>query len=565
MPESVTTSGGRQIALLGQVTPVAGEFLDRMLAHFDTDPRIASVSLVAGPQAGWVRSSAPAGPVIAVAVDLDELTGGLDTDEADLGMQVKAWARRASDRGLWHDWLVTPGVEVARAAPVVEVAACDALEATDPTSAGYLISRPSRVASARLSVSVDVTWLGPYQTGAQVLTTAAIEALAARDDISALRLVGLDALPEYAAHLEDLDKVRILGSDPEQIAGSARSDIVWYPNQIDHRSNIAAARNLGSRVVTTYLDLIAYDIPRYHGSEVAWHAYRRLQRRIALSSDGITAISVDVADRLLQEVPRLDPERVLGLPLGLDHIAATRVACEPEADLDGVRQGLQGRGFVLVLGNDFQHKNRDLAIRAWQQAVSDGQPYDLVLAGLHVRSSSSRRAEEAALAQVPALRDRVHVVGHVSPASREWLLAQATVVLYPSSAEGFGFVPYEAAVLGTPSVFCDFGPLREISGASGLPRGWSVEAHAADLARLLADERARHERVAQLAQAIAARTWADFAEDLVAFFQRIAQLPEVPTSVLGSEQTAEAAQLNAILSSRSYRAMQRLRRVLRRG
>jgi len=184
-----------------------------------------------------------------------------------------------------------------------------------------------------------------------------------------------------------------------------------------------------------------------------------------------------------------------------------------------------------------------------------------VLAGLHVKSSSSKEAENDLRARHLDLRGTIHTVGHVS----SWLLAQATAVLYPSSAEGFGFVPYEAAVLGTPSVFCDFGPLREISGASGLPRGWSVEAHAADLARLLADEEARHERVAQLAQATAARTWADFAEDLVAFFQRIAQLPEVPTSVLGSEQTAEAAQLNAILSSRSYRATQRLRRVLRRG
>ena len=74
------------------------------------------------------------------------------------------------------------------------------------------------------------------------------------------------------------------------------SDVVWYPNQIDGRSNIAAARRLGARVVTTYLDLIAYDIPRYHGSPEAWQAYRSLQRRIALSVDGITTISADVAD-----------------------------------------------------------------------------------------------------------------------------------------------------------------------------------------------------------------------------------------------------------------------------
>lgn len=47
--------------------------------------------------------------------------------------------------------------------------------------------------------------------------------------------------------------------------------------------------------------------------------------------------------------------------------------------------------------------------------------------------------------------------------------------LYPSSAEVFGFVPYEAAALGTPSTFTNFGPHKEIArltvlGQRGLDR-----------------------------------------------------------------------------------------------
>ncbi|MFM8896755.1 MAG: glycosyltransferase, partial [Actinomycetales bacterium] len=339
--------------------------------------------------------------------------------------------------------------------------------------------------------------------------TAAIEALAIHPDIGEIGLFGLDELPAYAAHLVGLPKVRLI--DAAAATRQSRWDIAWYPNQIDHRSSIGAARRLGHRVVTTYLDLIAYDIPRYHGSATAWRAYRSLQRRIALACDGITAISADVASRLLLEIPRLEPERVQPIPLGLDHITAAGTPSEPDGDLAPLRAGLQGRGFVLVLGNDFRHKNRDLAIRAWQESTGQGHPVDLVLAGLHVRSSSCQASEQAALAERPDLRDRVHLVGHVSPNSRQWLLAQATVVLYPSSAEGYGFVPYEAAALGTPSVYCDFGPLREVSGASGLPPGWSIQSHATVLARLLADPSARQERVAQLTSAIQARTWADFA------------------------------------------------------
>ena len=109
----------------------------------------------------------------------------------------------------------------------------------------------------------------------------------------------------------------------------------------------------------------------------------------------------------------------------------------------------------------------------------------------------------------------------MSSASRAWLLANATAVLYPSSAEGFGFVPYEAAVLGTPSTFTDFGPLREVSGVSGLPSTWSVEAHARDLVALLSDGDARRDRLDQLLAAVQRSTWTGFAGRLAAFFELV--------------------------------------------
>jgi hypothetical protein len=201
-------------------------------------------------------------------------------------------------------------MDVAKASTLMAIAAMDAQEVLDPSSAAFS-AQEARKPGRRLTVAIDATWLGPHETGAQVLTTAAITAMAADERVAAIYVVGIKELPSYARHLADLDSVRIVAADEE----IAQCDIVWYPNQIDGRSNIGDARALGRRVVTTYLDLIAYDIPRYHGSPEAWGTYRALQRRIALSVDGITAISADVANRLLTEVPRLDPQRVQPLPL----------------------------------------------------------------------------------------------------------------------------------------------------------------------------------------------------------------------------------------------------------
>jgi hypothetical protein len=556
--EVIRSRRGRTLAVIGDPSLLTMDRLAEFTSRIDSDPRIASLSIVAVPttHGRWLRAAAPAGPLTAIATDLEDLVGSVDTSDPEA---VDQWLRKASERGLWHDWWMTSDADVAKATGARTPSPTDLLEADDPSSSRHHELRAYTPKAGRLTVTVDVTWLGPHETGAQVLTTAAIDAMARNPEVTAIRLVGLDQFPPYAAHLSQHDKVQLVS-----VEEAKRSDVVWYPNQIDGRGTMAQARSLGARVVTTYLDLIAYDIPRYHASPEAWHAYRALQRKVALSVDGITTISADVAARLLDEVPRLDPERIEPITLGLDHIRAEHAPEQPNEDLADLLKALKGKRFVVVLGNDFQHKNRDFAITVWQRALQAGEPCDLVLAGLHVKSSSSKDAEDDLRARHLDLRGTIHSIGHVSSASRAWLLANATVALYPSSAEGFGFVPYEAAALGTPTVFTDFGPLKEVGQVPGLPTTWSAEAHAADLTSLLSSEKARAERIQALEAAIARQTWDGFAEHLIGFFRRITLMPEVPTSTIAGESSADAAALSAVLSSRSYRAAEKFRRVLRR-
>ena len=551
--EPLKTARGRLLQVLGDPALLTMDRMAEFTKRFDGDPRIVTCSLVSGTGVNevWVRATAPAGVLIAIAEDAQDLVGPLPAaDDAALA----AWFLATAERGLWHDHYLTHHRDVAKASPLMELAAMDAQEGLDPSSAAFA-AQEMRGPSRRLTVAIDATWLGPYETGAQVLTTAAITAMATDERIDSIYVVGIKELPTYAQHLVELDRVRIVAPG-DQIA---QCDIVWYPNQIDGRSNIGDARALGRRVITTYLDLIAYDIPRYHGSPEAWGNYRALQRRIALSVDGITAISADVATRLLAEVPRLDPQRVRPLPLGLDHIVGASAPDAPDADLDQVVAALCGKRFIAVLGNDFQHKNRDFAIAVWQRVLQSGQSCDLVLAGLHVKSSSSKVAEDALLATHVDLRGSAHTTGHLTGRSRAWLLANAAAVLYPSSAEGFGLVPYEAAILGTPSTFADFGPLKEIAGVAGLPRQWSVEAFATDLEQLLASDTAAQQRVNDLQRVIAKHTWQGFATGLVDFFQQISAGPAVLTSALGGT-AADTAALASILSSRTWRATASLRK-----
>jgi glycosyltransferase involved in cell wall biosynthesis len=246
----------------------------------------------------------------------------------------------------------------------------------------------------------------------------------------------------------------------------------------------------------------------------------------------------------------------MAIPLGLDHISSARSA--PDSDIEHLRDRISTRPFVLVLGNDFVHKNRDFAISAWEQVLEAGVNCDLVLAGLHVRSSSSRDEEERLLSQHTNLRGSVHVVGHVSSASRTWLMADAAAVLDPSSAEGFGFVPYEAAVLGTPTSFVRFGPLAELSGVRDAPARWSVDEVAADLIRLLTQEATAERRVEELRRVRANLTWDRFASTLVEFFGEVL----ARAAIVSSATPSEIPSVRGTRSSRRLvgRAVRRLRR-----
>jgi glycosyltransferase involved in cell wall biosynthesis len=432
----------------------------------------------------------------------------------------------------------------------------DLQEREDPSTSHHAAFTNTPIDPNNLTVTIDVTWLGPHETGAQVMTTAGTAALAEQPSIESIRLVGLKELPSYAKHLTDHPKIK-LATTPEELA--IQTDIMWYPNQIDQRVDISQARQLGKRVITTYLDLIAYDIPKYHASPEAWAAYRAMQRKIALSVDGITTISKDVAKRLYQETPGLDPKRIQAIPLGLDHVSADTEMAKPK-DLK------TDKPFLLVLGNDFLHKNRDFAVKVWQELLDQGHSIELVLAGLHVRSSSSKKQEQELIDKHVNLRGSVHTLGHVNSEERAWLLNNAQAVLYPSSAEGFGFVPYEASALGTPTTFALFGPLKEISHLTDLPSAWSSQQFATDLANLIASEQTHETRVNQLQQRSSELTWRHFATQLSAFFTRIADMPLAPTAALGANSTAESAALAQLVSSRSWKLTAPLRKITgRRG
>lgn len=380
----------------------------------------------------------------------------------------------------------------------------------------------ARMKTMGVRVVIDGSRLGPFETGTQVGVVALATAFAARADVEWVAATMGGEWPAYARSLGDLPKVRRVAPDqPLEPMG----DVFFRPYQADATFSVAAARRLARRVVIDVLDLIAYQIGAYFPTAETWWEYREVTRTTAQQADGVATISRDVADVLRLERIDVEPSRLFPVPFGTDHLTGDEPA-EPPVEL--MTAGVADRPFVLCLGTNFSHKNRDVAVRAHAELRRRGHEHLLVLAGPSVPYGSSRVAEARTLLRHGD--DGVFVLPDVPTAARNWLLRHASVVLYPTSAEGFGLVPYEAAVFGTPCVFVPFGPLAEIAATTvGTAADWSPEAVADAAESLLRDPAVALRQVVELLAAGADHTWADTARLLTdAFFSVLARSPISP-------------------------------------
>lgn len=389
------------------------------------------------------------------------------------------------------------------ASPVLEE------ESTASDSPLGLALTSARAKASGLRILIDGGCLGPHEMGTQVTTVAMIEALACRADVHEVCVTLPGPVPPYARALLARDKVRI---GPIETLGTA--DIAHRPYQPNEDFVPGFFRQYAQRVVVTVHDLISFHIGGYSGDPAAWRRYRAGMRTALRQVDGVVVVSEDVHRQLALHRAPIPEESVFVVPNGTEHLTGEEKARPPE---ELFARGFTAGEFILCLGTNYAHKNRDLAILSLKELRRRGHDLSLVLAGPEVPWGSSRAAEAAALPS-----DDVYKLPEVSSEERNWLLRHASVVLYVTSAEGFGLVPYEAARFGTPTVYVPFGPLGEIGGEPPvLAADWHPSSLADATEALLSDPALARQQVASCLKAGAPYTWADAAERLTSAYRTV--------------------------------------------
>jgi glycosyltransferase involved in cell wall biosynthesis len=374
-------------------------------------------------------------------------------------------------------------------------------------------------------VALDLTALLPERTGVDTYILGMVHALAEQDG---------DA--HYTVFVNAGDEAALAGLPPrfDVRRASLRPRLVRLAFQQAFLPAFVAARGIdvvhspafisplvcgGARHVVTIHDLTSFSLPEVHTRLRRSSAYRVLVARSIRRADAVSVPSEWVAADVRRRFPEVPPERVRVDPPGIREAFRPRSTEEVRATLR--RLGIEPP-YVLFVGTLQPRKNLLALVEAYAGLAERlPAPPRLVLAGALGWGSDALRE---ALAQ-PPLRERIVLPGYVPEGDLPALYSGATLFVFPSVAEGFGFPPLEAMACGTPVVASDASSLREnLSGAATLVPPDDPRALAAALEHLIADAGASDELRARGIERARSFTWSAMGRRMEETYAELAAL-----------------------------------------
>lgn len=212
-----------------------------------------------------------------------------------------------------------------------------------------------------------------------------------------------------------------------------------------HALNQRVDRRPAKKVITTFHDLFVmtenYSSPEFRAR------FTKQARRAAQNSDLIITVSQFTADQV---------SALLGFDRSRIRVIAHGVI-RPSQALERPREKI-----VFFSGVLQTRKNIVRLIEAFE-TVPDG--WTLVLAG-----ATTGYGAEAILARIESslCRDRIQVLGYVSPGELSTLYSRASIFAFPSLDEGFGIPVLEAMAHGVPVIASHRRSLVEVAGDAAL-------------------------------------------------------------------------------------------------
>ncbi|MEI7505723.1 MAG: glycosyltransferase [Actinomycetes bacterium] len=405
------------------------------------------------------------------------------------------------------------------------------------------------------TIAIDGHCFGQNWTGTQQMTFELIRSIAQQQPAQEFSVlisttVSMGLQNELSAlgnvHIEVITNIM----DDRQY----RFDVIIRPYQVNSTEELRWMKRIAGRCIVGQLDFISYHNPNYFVSDHAWLSQRELTRLTLASVDGVAWISEYsledgrrsgvVSDNAVHRVTYC----------GTNPTLRTSTSQRP-ATLHSTSP------LITVLGVNYLHKNRIFALRVLEQLISQSFDCHLVLAGATPKFGSASTIEHDFLASHPELVDHVTILDALSEEEKHWLVSHSSLILYPSLAEGFGLVPFEAARLGTPTLSSRLTSLDEILPLD-IPTvvDFDVVRTAEQIVRILSDSATANSIVEELIKRGNLFTWQRAGRELLTLIDEVLGRPKNRVDAIW----AEAPVLAQIHTSEYLTRIEKLNRISRR-
>jgi len=208
--------------------------------------------------------------------------------------------------------------------------------------------------------------------------------------------------------------------------------------------------------VITLHDLSFLLYPKFYSVKGRWWHKAINPKKIIPNFDQIIAVSESTRKDIINLLA-VPPEKVSAIYSGINAAGYQNL---DSAVRDKVKEKYHlPERFILSLSAIEPRKNIDSLILAFELFKKrSGSDYHLVIAGGHRKKPKISQA----LINRSQFKNQIHLVGYVANEEKPYFYNLASLFIYPSFYEGFGFPPLEAMAASTPVIASYSSALSEV-------------------------------------------------------------------------------------------------------
>jgi len=282
-----------------------------------------------------------------------------------------------------------------------------------------------------------------------------------------------------------------------------KADVFYSPN-----INILAFENPGKRILTVH-DLSFVHYPEFFGlRERFWHWRQNFKKQIKN-----TGLIITVSDFVKKDIIE-----TLNIPEG----KIVRIYSGVNPFYKPIKFPYPSKPFIFYLGTIEPRKNIVGIIKAFNllKTISQFKDLELVIAGGKGWLYDKILKE----AKKSPFYSSISFVGRISEEKARELYNTASVFVYPSFYEGFGFPPLEAQACGLPVIASNRASFSEILRDSAiLINPDNVNEIASAIEALLTDNNIRNSLINKGFENIKRFNWNNTAKELISICQKLCQ------------------------------------------